>query len=143
VRTCGFFGPWDAYNFVTQALEAVESGIPFEAADDLWVSPTYVPDLTDNSLDLLIDGEQGIWHLANRGQLTWKDFAAQAVRAAGVDHNLIIGKPAAALGLAARRPRMSALASERGWVMPPLDDALARYAESRRSSRAAAAMVEG
>ena len=29
------------------------------------VSPTYVPDLVHASLDLLIDGEHGLWHLAN------------------------------------------------------------------------------
>jgi len=30
-----------------------------------------VPDLTEAIIDLLIDGERGIWHLADRGTTTW------------------------------------------------------------------------
>jgi dTDP-4-dehydrorhamnose reductase len=67
VRTSAFFGPWDAYNFLTTALSTIANGFPVEAADDVIVSPTYVPDLVNAALDLLIDDERGIWHLTNRG----------------------------------------------------------------------------
>jgi dTDP-4-dehydrorhamnose reductase len=40
---------------------------------------------------------------------------------------LIDAVPAHTLGYAARRPRYAVLASERGAVMPSLEDALARY----------------
>ena len=40
-------------------------------ADDVVISPTYVPDLTHAALDLLIDGEGGLWHLANQGAVSW------------------------------------------------------------------------
>ena len=35
-------------------------------------------------LDLLIDGEQGLWHLANQGALTWHALACRAAEAAGL-----------------------------------------------------------
>ena len=39
----------------------------WRAAADIVVSPTYVPDLVHATLDLLLDGETGLWHLANDG----------------------------------------------------------------------------
>ncbi|MGH9942427.1 MAG: sugar nucleotide-binding protein, partial [Pyrinomonadaceae bacterium] len=129
VRTGAFFGPWDQYNFVLAALRALDAGRPFRAADDAVVSPTYVPDLVHACLDLLIDGEGGLWHLANRGALTWADLARASAEAAGLDQRLVEGCPADSLGLTAPRPRRTALASERGPdLLPALDDALARYA---------------
>lgn len=67
IRTSAFFGPWDDYNFVTIALRQLSAGQTFVAAEDAIVSPTYVPDLVHASLDLLIDGEFGLWNLANKG----------------------------------------------------------------------------
>lgn len=127
VRTSAFFGPWDEYNFVTLALRALSRGRRFAAASDSIISPTYVPDLVDACLDLLIDGERGVWHLANRGALSWAEFARLAARAAGLDESLVEARPTASFNFAARRPTFSALASERGALLPALEDALARY----------------
>jgi dTDP-4-dehydrorhamnose reductase len=91
------------------------------------VSPTYVPDLVDASLDLLIDGECGVWHLANRGAATWAELAACAVAAAGLDRGLVVPVPGASLGYTAPRPRNVPLASERGALMPTLEQAIDRY----------------
>ncbi|HEV7891528.1 MAG TPA: family 1 glycosylhydrolase [Pyrinomonadaceae bacterium] len=143
VRTSAFFGPWDEYNFVTLALRALARGRRFAAASDSVVSPTYVPDLVNACLDLLIDGERGVWHLANRGAVSWAEFARLAARAAGLDESLVEERPTASFNFAARRPAFSALASERGALLPALEDALARYvaecdpvlyAPSRRSA---------
>jgi dTDP-4-dehydrorhamnose reductase len=131
VRTAAFFGPWDEWNFVTRTLGALALGVPVDAADDLVVSPTYVPDLVHATLDLLIDGERGIWHLTNAGAVSWAELARAAARAAELDESLVRGRPHAELGLAARRPRNAALASERGWIMPPLEAALAAYLRDR------------
>ncbi len=127
VRSSAFFGPWDVYNFVTNALQAVAAHRPFVAADDAVVSPTYVPDLVNGCLDLLIDAEGGVWHLANAGAVTWAELATLAAKMAGLDPGYVEGRPAAALNLAAPRPLYSVLGSERGWLMPALDDALHRY----------------
>ncbi|HEY0972428.1 MAG TPA: family 1 glycosylhydrolase [Gemmatimonadales bacterium] len=131
VRTSAFFGPWDAHNFVAHALHALECAVPFAAARDQVVSPTYVPDLVHATLDLLLDGERGIWHLANQGATTWAELARRAATLAGLPVELVEPCDTAALALPAPRPRYSALASERGALLPPLDDALARYCASR------------
>ncbi|HEU4597693.1 MAG TPA: sugar nucleotide-binding protein, partial [Pyrinomonadaceae bacterium] len=128
VRTSAFFGPWDEHNFVTHALRALAARRAFPAADDLTVSPTYVPDLVHACLDLLVDGEGGLWHLANEGGVTWAELARLAARRAGLDASLVEPRPHDSFKLPARRPASVVLASERGTLLPSLDCALARYA---------------
>lgn len=130
IRSSAFFGPWDAHNFVAQALNAIDCGERFAAADDLVVTPTYVPDLVNATLDLLIDRERGIWHLSNGEALSWADLARRAAAAAGLEPAAVEPRNWASFGQPAARPRNSALASERGIVMPPLDDALARFVQA-------------
>ncbi|HZE07559.1 MAG TPA: sugar nucleotide-binding protein, partial [Gemmatimonadaceae bacterium] len=131
IRTSAFFGPWDSYNFLASTLSALAAGSAVQVADDLVVSPTYVPDLVNVSLDLLIDDERGLWHLANRGELTWFELACRVAESVGLCSSLIAGRPERVLGYAATRPRYSAIASERGTLMPTLDDAIARYTSER------------
>jgi dTDP-4-dehydrorhamnose reductase len=128
VRTSAFFGPWDSHNFLTTTLSAIARGMQVAAADDTIVSPTYVPDLVNTALDLLIDDERGIWHLVNDGAATWADFGRAAADVLGLDPGLILPTPMAQLGLTAQRPPYSALCSSRGSLMPPLADAIRRYA---------------
>ena len=142
IRTSAFFGPWDEHNFVTQALAALDAGRPFAAASDQVVSPTYVPDLVNVCLDLLIDRECGLWHLTNGAALSWADLARRAAAAAGVDDALLEARTAAELGLRAPRPRNSAMSSERGLLLPSFDDALARYLREREISKEQAGTVE-
>ena len=130
IRTSSFFGPWDQHNFVTQALNALDVGLPFQAARDVTVSPTYVPDLVNVSLDLLIDRERGIWHLTNGEALSWAELARRACAAAGVSSEKLQEVSIEECGYAARRPGYSALSSERGLLLPSLDDALKRYVEA-------------
>lgn len=141
IRTSAFFGPWDEYNFVTIALRTLASGERFRAADDALVSPTYVPDLVHAALDLLIDEEQGLWHLTNTGAITWADFARRAAQLAGLNAGLIEGCSTSSLNLAAPRPRYSVLASERASLLPPLTDALSRYLSEREARGAGGAQV--
>jgi dTDP-4-dehydrorhamnose reductase len=131
IRTSAFFGPWDEHNFVTQALDALDAGRPFAAAADQVVSPTYVPDLVNTCLDLLIDRECGLWHLTNGAAMSWADLARQACAAAGVDGGRLEERTTGELGLRAARPRNSAMSSERGLLLPSFDDALARYLRER------------
>ena len=143
VRTSAFFGPWDRYNFVTLALDALSEGRPFEAADDVRISPTYVPDLVHACLDLLVDGASGLWHLANaNGDLSWAELARKAALLADIDAAPLRARPSADLGVIGRRPSNGVLASERASLMPSLDDALARciaaLAEQRESAKMAA-----
>lgn len=127
IRTSAFFSPWDEHNFVAGVLRSLRLGQPFAAPDDVIVSPTYVPDLVDATLDLLIDGEQGVWHLAHPDAVSWAEYGRRAALAAGLEAGLVHGRPIASFGWAARRPVNSALASERGTLLRPLDNALERY----------------
>jgi len=132
VRTAAFFGPWDNYNFITQGLAALQRGETWRAATDQVVSPTYVPDLVDLSLDLLIDGEHGLWHLANQGAVSWARFAQMAAEAAGLPTAGVAGCAGAELQQRAARPSFSALGSAKGSLMPSLDRALERYVQAWR-----------
>lgn len=136
IRTSAFFGPWDSANFVSIALKELERGHPFVAASDITVTPTYVPDLVHESLNLLMDGECGLWHLANSTALTWAELAHKAAQMAGMNTDLLQARPASQLKAPAPHPLFSALGSERGLMMPPLDDALARYLHLRAQAEA-------
>ena len=131
VRTSAFFGPWDKHNFVTLALNALERGEPFAAADDMTVSPTYVPDLVHTCLDLTIDREAGVWHLNNGGAVTWFELAKLAADKAGIDASTLVAQSSTTMGMAAARPAYSVLHSERGVLLPTLENALDRYIELR------------
>ncbi len=103
-------------------------------ASDSSVLPKYIPDLVHATLDLLIDEEEGLLHLTNEGQVSWAELTKQAVEQCSrlkanihLDAKLIVERKMDELGLPARRPKLSALASERVRMLPPLNDALQRY----------------
>lgn len=131
VRTSAFFSPWDEYNFVTLALRDLAHGQRFVAPADAVVTPTYVPDLVDRTLDLMIDGEQGIWHLANAGAVSWYELAKCAAEMGGISVEHLIPCDSSELQVPAQRPLFSALGSEKAWIMPPLEQALERYLRER------------
>jgi len=99
------------------------------ASEKTIVSPTYVPDLVHATLDLLLDEENGIWHLTNQGAISWHELAKEAAAAARLDRKLI------------RRVRSdddandadTSLTSRRGLLLRPLDQALIDFANSSES----------
>jgi dTDP-4-dehydrorhamnose reductase len=125
VRTSTFFGPWDRHNFVFHAIERLKRGEEVIASDRTFVSPTYVPDLVHAALDLLLDGETGIWHLTNQGAISLHELVKEAATAARIDRALI------------RRIRVeedtepadTSLGSSRGILLRPLDRALSEFAD--------------
>ncbi len=131
IRTSSFFGPWDKHNFVTQTLIRLAEGKQVRVPRDTLVSPTFVPDLVDTSLDLLIDGEKGLVHLTNTGAVTWGQLAQLAAQSSnkkmGNIESLIIESTAIELKYFARRPKNSALTSERFKILPTLESAVERY----------------
>jgi dTDP-4-dehydrorhamnose reductase len=129
VRTSAFFGPWDNHNFVTACLRHLESGNRFDVLSDVKVSPTYVPDLAQTTLDLMLDGESGIWNLANSGEVTWADLAMEIADRSGLNRKAIVLRRLRDLNLPAQRPYYSVLSSERAVLLPTLEVALQRYFE--------------
>jgi dTDP-4-dehydrorhamnose reductase len=137
VRTSAFFGPWDKHNFAWHVLTALARGEEVRACDRTEVSPTYVPDLCHGTLDLLVDGETGIWHVANEGQLSWHAFARRLAAGAGFDTGLI--RP---LGAGTRA--VTALGSEKGGLLRPVERAIEDYLNAVRDApelKAPAAVV--
>jgi dTDP-4-dehydrorhamnose reductase len=124
IRTSAFFGPWDRHNFLFDTIEKLKRGEEVVASDRTIVSPTYVPDLVHATLDLLLDQENGIWHLTNQGAISWHELAREAGAAAKLDRSLV------------RRVRRdegaddadTSLTSRRGLLLRPLDQALADFA---------------
>lgn len=125
------FAPWNGDDYVAGVLRTLECGLPVQADHEQVVSPTYAPDLASVALDLLTDGERGVWHLANVGAVTRAELSRLAARTAGLDPALVQPGPGRALPPRMLLPRYGALGSERGSLLPSLDDALGRYLAAR------------
>lgn len=121
IRTSELFG--FEGDLPQQVFRALSAGGTFRAAKTTTISPTYLPDLVNAMLDLLIDGEKGVWCLTNLGCLSEFDFACEVAKRAGLTPEGIKPRP--------DEPRRSlALTSNRGWIMPTLGNALDRYLQS-------------
>jgi dTDP-4-dehydrorhamnose reductase len=63
----------------TAEASALVDNAVFDTIDDREiVTPTHRDDLVHAVIDLLIDGEQGIWHLTNGTSLSWGQFQLMA-----------------------------------------------------------------
>ena len=129
VRTSAFFGPWDRYNFLFNTVEKLNRGENVSASDKSIVSPTYVPDLVHATLDLMLDGETGIWHLTNQGAVSWHELARAVADRAKLD-------PGKIAVLADAEPADTSLTSKRGLLLRPLDQALEDFVEYSEPLRA-------
>jgi dTDP-4-dehydrorhamnose reductase len=123
VRTSAFFGPWDRYNFAWNVLSSLARGETVRASSTSQVSPTYVPDLCHAALDLLVDGETGLWHLANDGELSWHEFAVRVAEGAGYDPKLVVAEEGP-------ESVSNALTSKRGMMLRSFDSALEDFLRS-------------
>lgn len=133
LRTSPLFGPWSLPRFLASVLRNRRATVP--EGD---TSPTYIPDLGHALLDLLIDGESGIWHLANQGRLSWSHFVRIVCSGASIPLSTV--KVVSRESLPARRPLQSALCSRRGVLMPSLENALSRF---RNEVLPLSALLEG
>jgi dTDP-4-dehydrorhamnose reductase len=127
IRTGEFFGSMNNNNFVSRLINTLRSGKQFNVAGEIIVSPAYLPDLVNISLDLMIDDEHGIWHLANQGHMTLSDLAYEVAERAGLKKQLLLTQKTASMPWVAKRPLNSSLASEKSSLMPSLHNALDRF----------------
>lgn len=81
IRTSWLFGP-GRINFVTRILELAAERPELSVVHDQIGSPSHTPDLAANSLALVEKEACGLFHLANSGQASWCELAAEAVRCA-------------------------------------------------------------
>ncbi len=130
VRTAAFFSPDDPFNFAAWVVRELSAGRPVRAASDCVVTPTYTPDLAQAVLDLVVDGEAGLWHLTNGAPLSWAEFGVAVAEAVGLNAKRIRPTPAAELGWRAQRPAYVPLGTERGVIMPRFSQALDHFARA-------------
>jgi dTDP-4-dehydrorhamnose reductase len=158
VRSSALFGPWDTSNFLTRALRSLSQGNIVRAASDEYLTPAYLPDFAHRVLDLLIDGEGGIWHLG-QGDISspWKhpnpvsraEIIRRAADLAGIKSvaRLLRAVPIAEIASSSSAApcclRWAVLASERsGPLLPSLDTSLRDYVEQGASLRKVEMPVE-
>lgn len=115
IRMSRLFGPEDGPAQLAALGAASYEGRPFFTA-------TYAPDLVRAALDLMIDGECGMWHLSNQGAVPFADYAGLFSLAEAV--------------VSPTPTRLVVLGSERGTIMPPLREALARHKDCVAARRA-------
>ncbi len=113
------FGPWDTDGPVVNLIRALRAGATVGLDSRTPVKASYIPDVVNNALDLLIDGESGRWRLINRGEMTWFDFGHLIARSAGLDPKLITK--------VSTEPSGGLHPNEVATVMPTLVDALSRF----------------
>lgn len=109
VRASWLFGN-SGWNFVEAILKQVEAGkAELTVVEDQRGKPTATPDLAEAILALLLADAVGTYHFANRGEVTWADFAREILRLA--DHSEIVVVPITSESLArpAKRPAYSVL----------------------------------
>lgn len=125
IRSDSFFSCWNDNSFVAKTLIRLKKGVHFTVADDLFISPMYIPDLVNESLNLLLNDEQGIFHVSNSGQTNYADFARQIAQMAGFDPSLVKG--AATQNTKIPKAKNIALQSEKGIKLPTFESALQHY----------------
>ncbi len=109
VRASWLFGS-GGWNFVEAILKQVEQGKrELSVVDDQKGKPTATTDLSEAILVLIVLGASGIFHFANRGEVTWFDFAREILRLAGRSDVRVLPATSAALARPAVRPAYSVL----------------------------------
>ncbi len=78
VRTGIRFGPWDHTDRVSAAARAPATAKTSPLPEGRLFALTYLPDLVQACLDLLLDGAPGVWDLSNAGTLDLTMFNACA-----------------------------------------------------------------
>ena len=109
VRASWLFGR-GGWNFVEAILRQADEGkAEIPVVDDQRGRPTATADLAQGILALLVAGATGIFHFANRGEVTWFEYATEVLLLAGHDGSRLTSTTTAALRRPAARPLYSVL----------------------------------
>ncbi len=111
VRTCGVYGHAehrDKPSFIDRVVARAAAGERVTISPEIVASPTFAGHLADALRSLAETGNYGLYHAVNEGPVSWFDFAAEAMRQAGVSAKPVPGSAPVRSGAAAR-PQYSAL----------------------------------
>jgi dTDP-4-dehydrorhamnose reductase len=132
VRTCGLYGAAPTGgNFVKTMLRIGQDGESIRVVADQTCTPTYVEHLAQAVCFLLRTDAYGLYHIVNRGQTNWAEFA-RAIFAA-LDRDVkVVSITTREYAAEARRPRYSVLSTAKyaalaGPEMPEWQQALETY----------------
>lgn len=136
IRTEWLYGK-NGKNFVRTILEKVKTTDKLEVVDDQIGSPTYTQDLV-LAVDLLIERNiTGTFHITNRGNCSWFQFARKILQEAGITQVQVLPIKSENLQRQAKRPAYSVLSMQKfvaatGKTMQPWQLALQDYLEDVR-----------
>lgn len=130
VRTSWLYGH-SGKNFVKTMLRLAESKKEIKVVHDQIGSPTYAKDLVQVIVQLF-GKKDGIYHVSNKGQCTWYEFAKEILRLAQLDPAIISPITTEEYNAPAPRPKYSVLGHEglkREEILPlrPWDEALEEF----------------
>jgi dTDP-4-dehydrorhamnose reductase len=109
VRASWLFGR-GGWNFIEAILKQAEEGKhELSVVDDQRGKPTATTDLSEAIVALLAANATGIFHFANRGEVSWYDFARAILVLAGRSDVQVRPTSSAELARPARRPGYSVL----------------------------------
>ncbi|XXJ20033.1 dTDP-4-dehydrorhamnose reductase [Desulfovibrio caledoniensis] len=130
IRIAWLFGPGRT-NFVKKILGLADAHKKLTVVNDQIGSPSYTPDIADNTVKLLEKDAAGLFHLANSGKTSWHGLANTAVNLAGINC-LVSPVPTSAYPTKAYRPPYSVLDLAKfirttGVTPRPWEEALKQY----------------
>ena len=109
VRASWLFGR-AGWNFVEAILKQIESGKErLAVVSDQVGRPTATTDLSEALIALIEAGAAGVFHFANRGEVSWHEFAREILWLAGRERIPIDAITSQELSRPARRPSYSVL----------------------------------
>jgi len=109
VRASWLFGR-SGWNFIEAILKQAEAGKKrLAVVTDQVGRPTSTTDLSEAIAALLEAGASGVYHFANRGEVSWNEFAREILWRAGLRDVEVDATTAAALNRPAPRPAYSVL----------------------------------
>jgi dTDP-4-dehydrorhamnose reductase len=133
IRTGPLLDPECHDDALAQMLRQLEDGALVRLPDEEHISPAYLPHLVDAALDLLVDGEKGIWHAGSCSFCSPLELARAVAERVSLPTARLVGGDPSHPGLSRGRHSRRALSSLRGWTMPELGLALNDYVENLRS----------
>jgi len=147
LRTSWLFGA-RGKNFVDAIIEKAQDRAELKVVDDQTGSPTYAPDLAEairKAFEGIWDDTPGqgagaVYHVSNKGQVTWFDYAKKITELAGLEHVVLQPITSGELARPAKRPHFSALDNgkfekDTGVAMRPWQEALSGYIKEKKDER--------
>ena len=111
LRISWLFGP-DKMNIIRKFLALAKDREHLTVINDQFGSPSYTPDVAENTLALIEHDARGLFHLANLGTTSWFELAAAAIDLSGIPC-AVDPIPTSAYPTKAVRPPSSILAMDK------------------------------